>query len=152
MERKLNPSPANLPQEPSSYFLGQNVWRNQGLYDGGGRSGQGVGAPFFLFSGRDPAAFLKFKERVKKSAWIEMFDRPAAFTAGKQMNPDFFMSDEMAAIAGLKGSDVAYLSMSQAGIQGAKGYSTKKDAYEMFYEMAGVDSAFELMMEFGEEI
>ena len=28
------------------------------------------------------------------------------------------------------------------------GAKLQKDAYEMFYEMAGVDRAFELMMEF----
>ena len=144
----LNPNPSNLPHS-------QNVWRPQGLYKSGGKGGQGVGAPFFLLSGRDPAAFLKFKERVKKSAWIELFDRPAPFTAGSQMNPDFFMSQEMSAIAGMRGAHI----MTAAGklgagpqIKGAGGYSTKKDAYELFYEMAGVDSAFDLLMEFGEEI
>ena len=48
-----------------------------------------MGAPFFLFSGRDDSAFLKFKERTKGgvNAWIHLMHRPSLQIVAGQINP-----------------------------------------------------------------
>ena len=140
----LTPNPSNLPSD-------SNPWRRSGIYDAGGRGGSGMGAPFFLFSGRDDSAFLKFKERVKGgvNAWINLMHRPALTTTAGQLNPEAIGLGRGGAYT-LGGAQGEIGMMEKLGIKGT-GYGDAKGTYETFYEAAGVDSAFDLLMEFGEE-
>ena len=83
-----------------------DVWRlGGGLYNADAKGGQGVGLPFFLTSGRNPAALKRFKIRRKAEDYIEKRHRPAVKEAGNQFNPAW-----LDAPTGYYGTDAVLLS------------------------------------------
>jgi hypothetical protein len=139
-KNSITPNPSNLPRDA-------NPWRSSGVYDAGGRGGRGMGAPFFLFSGRDDSAFLKFKERVDggRKAWIHLMHRPTLTTTAGQLNPEA-MGLGRGASYGIGGAQGEIGMLEKFGVKGT-GYGDAKGTYDRIYEAAEVPSAFSIIMD-----